>query len=199
MAVPVALSKIFRHSCIYVRTGAGIEKPQDLRGKRVGTSQYSSTGLVFMRGMLQHDYGVQVGGHALVHGRAQHVRRAAADPARTCRRRSSSIFSPAGRRSKRCSPPASSMRCCRSTSRSCFLDGSPHIARLFPNFKEVEQDYYRRTKHLSDHAHRRGARGRAPRAPVGGARASTGRSARRATSRSTASTTPMRCGWRCRG
>src|SRR5262249_13195027 len=32
VAIPVVLSKIFRHSCIYVRTGAGIEKPQDLRG-----------------------------------------------------------------------------------------------------------------------------------------------------------------------
>src|SRR6266849_5690574 len=59
VAVPVALSKIFRHSCIYVRTDAGIASPRDLRGKRVGTSQWSSTGLVFMRGMLQHDYGVR--------------------------------------------------------------------------------------------------------------------------------------------
>src|SRR5262245_28023844 len=59
VAVPVALSKIFRHSCIYVRAGAGIDRPQDLKGKRVGTSQWSSTGLVFMRGMLQHDYGVK--------------------------------------------------------------------------------------------------------------------------------------------
>src|SRR5437773_11659747 len=32
VAVPVALSKIFRHSCIYVRSDAGIRKPQDLRG-----------------------------------------------------------------------------------------------------------------------------------------------------------------------
>ena len=42
-----------------MRTGAGIHTPQDLKGKRVGTSQWSSTGLVFMRGMLQHDYGVK--------------------------------------------------------------------------------------------------------------------------------------------
>ncbi len=59
VAVPVALSKIFRHSCIYVRTGSGIDTPQDLKGKRVGTSQYSSTGLCFMRGFLQHDYGIK--------------------------------------------------------------------------------------------------------------------------------------------
>src|SRR5438132_12393017 len=30
VAVPVALSKIFRHSCIYVRADAGIRKPEDL-------------------------------------------------------------------------------------------------------------------------------------------------------------------------
>src|SRR5262245_41779966 len=41
VAIPVALSKIFRHSCIYVRTDAGIATPADLKGKRVGTSQYS--------------------------------------------------------------------------------------------------------------------------------------------------------------
>src|SRR5262245_23436946 len=58
VAIPVALSKIFRHSCIYVRSGAGIRTPQALKGKRVGTSQWSSTGLCFMRGFLQHDYGV---------------------------------------------------------------------------------------------------------------------------------------------
>ena len=60
VAVPIALSKIFRHSCIYVRTDAGIKSPQDLRGKRVGTTQLGSTGTVFMNGMMQHEYGVRL-------------------------------------------------------------------------------------------------------------------------------------------
>jgi 4,5-dihydroxyphthalate decarboxylase len=47
VAVPVALSKIFRHSCIYVRTNAGIRMPQDLRGKRVGTTQLVSSAAIF--------------------------------------------------------------------------------------------------------------------------------------------------------
>jgi len=35
VAIPVPLSKAFRHDAIYVRKGAGIERPEDLRGKRV--------------------------------------------------------------------------------------------------------------------------------------------------------------------
>jgi 4,5-dihydroxyphthalate decarboxylase len=58
VAIPVMLSKIFRHSCFYVRVGSGIEKPEDLRGKRVGTTQFSATATTFMKGMLQHEYGV---------------------------------------------------------------------------------------------------------------------------------------------
>src|SRR3954451_21671429 len=58
-AIPVMLSKFFRHSCIYVRKGAGIEKPQDLVGKRVGTTQFTATAVVFMKGMLEHDFGVK--------------------------------------------------------------------------------------------------------------------------------------------
>src|SRR5581483_10146827 len=59
VAIPVALSKIFRHSCIYVRTDAGIRGPQDLKGKRVGTTQYGSTAVVFIKGLLQDEYGVR--------------------------------------------------------------------------------------------------------------------------------------------
>src|SRR5580693_4264583 len=58
VAIPVALSKIFRHSCIYVRTDAGIRGPGDLRGKRVGTVKYSTTGMVWIRGLLSDEYGV---------------------------------------------------------------------------------------------------------------------------------------------
>jgi 4,5-dihydroxyphthalate decarboxylase len=56
--LPVPLSQIFRHSCIYVRNGAGISVPADLKGRRVGTPQYSATGIVFLRGMLKDEYGV---------------------------------------------------------------------------------------------------------------------------------------------
>jgi 4,5-dihydroxyphthalate decarboxylase len=58
VAIPVALSKLFRHSCIYIRTGAGIRTPQDLKGKRVGTTQYGATASIYIKGLLADEYGV---------------------------------------------------------------------------------------------------------------------------------------------
>ena len=58
IAVPVYLSRTFRHNAIYVHAGSGIERPQDLIGRRVGIPEYSVTAATWIRGFLQHDYGV---------------------------------------------------------------------------------------------------------------------------------------------
>jgi 4,5-dihydroxyphthalate decarboxylase len=59
IGIPAFVSRIFRHSGIYIRNGAGIEKPEDLRGKRIGLPEYQITAVVWMRGMLEHEYGVK--------------------------------------------------------------------------------------------------------------------------------------------
>ena len=56
--IPVFPLRTFRHKSIFIRTDRGIERPEDLRGRRVGTPGYSSTSLVWIRGLLQHQYGV---------------------------------------------------------------------------------------------------------------------------------------------
>ena len=59
VGIPAFVSRLFRHSGIYVRTDAGIRAPADLKGKRVGLPEYQITAVVWMRGMLQHEYGVR--------------------------------------------------------------------------------------------------------------------------------------------
>lgn len=145
VAIPVAVSKIFRHSCIYVRSGAGIEKPQDLKGKRVGTSQYSSTALVFMRGMLQHDYGVLGSDmHWFMGGLNSFVEQPLIPL--NLPKDIKLDFLPAGKTLEGMFATGELDALLSIYIPKIFLQHSPTIARLFPNFKEVEQAYYRRTK-----------------------------------------------------
>src|SRR5712664_3482682 len=58
VGIPAFVSRLFRHSGIYVRTDAGIRAPADLKGKRVGLPEYQITAVVWMRGIMQHEYGV---------------------------------------------------------------------------------------------------------------------------------------------
>jgi 4,5-dihydroxyphthalate decarboxylase len=60
VAVPVFPSRSFRHSGIYVRPGGGIERPEDLRGRRVGVAEYQLTANVWIRGMLAEHHGLPV-------------------------------------------------------------------------------------------------------------------------------------------
>ena len=58
IAIPVFLSRAFRHTSIYVRKDR-IEKPEDLKGKRIGLPEYQLTANVWARAILQDDFGVR--------------------------------------------------------------------------------------------------------------------------------------------
>ncbi|MSQ72781.1 MAG: ABC transporter substrate-binding protein [Betaproteobacteria bacterium] len=58
IAIPVFLSRVFRHSSIYVNANSGIEAPADLVGRRAGVPEYQMTAALWIRGILQHEYGV---------------------------------------------------------------------------------------------------------------------------------------------
>ena len=144
VAIPVMLSKIFRHDCIYVRPDAGINEPADLRGKRIGLPQYSSTAGVFIKGLMQHEYGVSPKEMTWFMGGQDTPAPAPLVPLDL----PADIhleFIPEDKTLEGMLADGELDALFATYIPNLFLSGSPTIARLFPNFKEVEQDYYRRT------------------------------------------------------
>jgi 4,5-dihydroxyphthalate decarboxylase len=143
VGIPVFPSRTFRHRCIFVHSGAGIQKPQDLRGKRVGIPEYSMTAAVWLRGLFQHEYGIAPSEiHWIQAGEEQPGRKDRVDfemPAgvrletKTDRTLNEMIAS--GEIDAMMSPRMP----------TCFVENSGRVRRLFPNYKQVEMDYFRKT------------------------------------------------------
>ena len=57
--LPIFPFRMFRHRSVFIRTDRGIESPEDLKGKTIGTPGYSSTSLTWIRGIFQDEYGVR--------------------------------------------------------------------------------------------------------------------------------------------
>lgn len=57
-AIPVFLHRRFRHGFAFINTGKNITSPQDLIGKKIGVKSFQVTAVLWMRGILEHEYGV---------------------------------------------------------------------------------------------------------------------------------------------
>lgn len=73
-AIPAVLVRGFHHGGITVNVNSGIKKPTDLEGKRVGLRSYGQTSGVWARGILQHEYGVDLSKITWVLIEDEHVR-----------------------------------------------------------------------------------------------------------------------------
>ncbi len=58
VGLPVFTSRGFPHTGILVRSDRGIERPQDLKGKKVAVPEYQQTSALWSRGILQHEFDV---------------------------------------------------------------------------------------------------------------------------------------------
>jgi len=142
IAIPVFPSRVFRHSAIYVNTGAGIQAPADLRGKRVGVPKYHMTAAVWARGILEDDYGVAPKDLLWYEG-GEGARVKEVEIRLPPAIRVQSV--PADRDLGEMLDAGELDALVGARRPAPFAAGSPRIRRLFPDFREVERAYYRRT------------------------------------------------------
>lgn len=144
VALPVFPSRIFRHGLITINKRAGIRTAKDLEGKRVGVPLYTMTAAVWIRGHLQHDYGVDLSSIHWVQGS---INKAGAHGAPTVRPMQRPVPIEINDTGKTLGEllEAGELDAIIGTSLPTGLRANPDIARLFPDFRAVEQDYYRRT------------------------------------------------------
>jgi 4,5-dihydroxyphthalate decarboxylase len=139
IAIPVFPSRVFRHGYFFINTKAGIRSPADLKGKRGGVPEYSMTAAVYMRGLLEHEYGVKPSDVTWVQGRADRL-------GHSLPRDIKLTQAPAGTELGDLLERGEIDFMMTANNPLSFRRGSPNVQRLFPNYAEVEKDYYRRTK-----------------------------------------------------
>jgi len=145
IGIPAFVSRIFRHSGIYIRNGAGIGRPQDLRGKRIGLPEYQITAVVWMRAMMQHEYGVAP---SEIHWRSGGQEQPGRHERTPLKPIDGVDLQPISGNQTLVGMLRDGELDALFAARapSSFVNGEPHIARMFPNTRQAEQAYYKKTK-----------------------------------------------------
>ena len=144
LGLPVFPSRVFRLSNIYINTDSGIEKPEDLKGKRIGTPEWAQTASVYTRGWLTDHVGIalkEVDWHQAgvdQPGRIEKVSLRLPDGVKLTPEPEKSLSEMLGTGELDAAFSAHAPQ--------AFLDGHPKIRRLFPDYQKAEAAYYAETK-----------------------------------------------------
>ena len=142
-AVPAFLSRAFRHSSFYIRTDRGIRTPGDLAGRVVGVPEYQMTAALWLRGMLQDEYGVSPLNIKWRTGGQEQPGREERMPVSIPGLDLKPIPEGATLSAMLQAGEIDAMLSARTP--SVYLRRAPNVDRLFPDYKEVEQAYYKKT------------------------------------------------------
>lgn len=146
VAIPAFPNRVFRHSSVFVNTASGIRGPEDLVGRTIGEfGVYGQDPGVWVKGILMDEHGFRPERNRWVIGGLEHPAPPfdfiphphPADVEVTT--------APEGKTLGAMLESGEIEALFTANVPQCYLDGSPHVARLFPDHRSVERDYFRRT------------------------------------------------------
>ncbi|MBB5918285.1 4,5-dihydroxyphthalate decarboxylase [Nocardia transvalensis] len=146
VALPIFPNRVFRHSCVFVNTRSGITGPDDLVGRTIGEfGTYGQDSNVWSKGILMDEYGFRPERNRWVIGGLE---RPSAPFDFTTHPHPDTvevIEAPEGATLNGMLEKGEIDALFSANVPQCVLDGSPDVARLFPDFEPLERDYHRRT------------------------------------------------------
>ena len=142
--VPVFPLRTFRHKSMFVHLDRNIATPGDLRGRKVCTTGYSQSSLVWIRGILQHEYGVRpeemnwvISNKTSEGGISKNeVRIPDAVP---------TTLGPAGKDESELLVGGEADAVLSAKEPRAYIDGDPKIVRLFADYRRAERAYFKKT------------------------------------------------------
>jgi len=140
-AIPVFPHRRFRHAYMFKRMDCGIEKPSDLNGKRVGLDTLQNSAGLWMRGLLQDHYGVDL---KSIEWWCQEEEDIPFEPAQWM----NVHYVSKGKDINQMLLDGELEGALYPETLPSIKNGSPRVGLLFPNTKEAEIDYYRRSGHF---------------------------------------------------
>lgn len=144
VAIPVFLSRCFRHSSIYLSAKSGITEPEQLTGRRIGLPEYQMTAAVWARGLLEDDHGVRAEDVQWVQGGLEQPGRRPFEPVEP-----PGIdlgFAPGGATLAEMLAEGEIDALISPRVPSTFAAGDGRVTRLFPEPWRAEREYFERTR-----------------------------------------------------
>jgi 4,5-dihydroxyphthalate decarboxylase len=146
--LPIFPLRLFRHKSVFIRTDRGIEKPEDLKGKTIGTAGYASSSLTWMRGIFEDEYGIRPkdvqwvisskDSSADLSGKTSKQEQMFPDGI-------SIRMGPAGKDESDLLESGEVDALFHAAEPRAYIQGHPMVARLFPDYRSTERDYFSRT------------------------------------------------------
>jgi 4,5-dihydroxyphthalate decarboxylase len=138
VAIPVFLHRRFRHGFIFLNANKGVNKPTDLIGRKVGLRNFQATANLWIRGILEHEHGIP---HRSIDWFKQDEEEVEWKP-------------PADLKIQRLAPGKDVEKMLVEGELDALihpdviksiLKKDQRVTRLFPNYRDLEIDYYKRT------------------------------------------------------
>ena len=136
-AIPVFLHRRFRHGFIYINKSKGIAKPSDLVGRRIGSISIGAAANYWMRGHLE-DFGVP-------HRSVTWVIERSDEASRQAPKGLNIEMTPPGKSAEELLLRGDIDAMVSPSINRMIDENDPRVGRLWPNYREVEVEYYKRT------------------------------------------------------